>query len=87
MPRIRVKGPKVQQAFAADGKPAPQATGFAGKYGLTVEQLEKEVGGVEHLFANVTVVGKPAQVVFQEIGPGLVSNCLSKDQCAGALVN
>lgn len=69
----RVKGPKVQQAFAADGKPTPQATGFAGKYGLTVEQLEKdEVGGVEHLFANVTVVGKPAQAVFQEIGPGLV---------------
>jgi glycyl-tRNA synthetase beta chain len=69
----RVKGPKVQQAFGADGKPTPQATGFAGKHGLTVEQLEREeVGGAEHLFANVTVVGKTAQAVFQEIAPGLV---------------
>ncbi len=69
----RVKGPKVQAAFGADGKPTAQANGFAGKYGLTVEQLEKEeVGGVEHLFAQVTVVGKQAQAVFQEIAPTLV---------------
>lgn len=82
----RVKGPKVQQAFGPDGKPTPQATGFAGKYGLSVEQLEREeVGGAEHLFANVTVVGKTAQVVLQEIAPGLVGQLpFERPMCWGA---
>jgi glycyl-tRNA synthetase beta chain len=82
----RVKGPKVQQAFGADGKPTPQATGFAGKYNLTVDQLEKEeVGGVEHIFATVTVVGKPAQEVFQEIAPALVGQLpFERPMCWGS---
>lgn len=82
----RVKGPKVGQAFGADGKPTPQATGFAGKYNLTVDQLEKEeVGGVEHIFANVTVVGKPAQAVLQEIAPALVGQLpFERPMCWGS---
>ncbi len=82
----RVKGPKVEQAFGADGKPTPQATGFAGKYGLTVDQLEKEeVGGAQHLFANVTVVGKTAQAVLQEVSPGLVGQLpFERPMCWGS---
>lgn len=69
----RVKGPPVKACFDAAGKPTPQASGFAGKHQLTVEQLEREeVGGVEHVFANVTVVGKPAEEVLQNSVPGIV---------------
>lgn len=82
----RVKGPKAQAAFTADGKPTPQASGFAGKYNLTVEQLEREeVGGVEHLFANVTVVGKTAQEVLQDSAKALVDKLpFERPMCWGS---
>jgi glycyl-tRNA synthetase beta chain len=34
-------GPMVAQAFAADGKPSPAATGFAKSNGVDIEQLER----------------------------------------------
>ncbi len=39
------KGPPVQQAFTAEGKPTPAAEGFAKKLGLTVADLKKSDDG------------------------------------------
>jgi glycyl-tRNA synthetase beta chain len=39
------KGPPVQQAFTADGKPTPAAEGFAKKLGLSVADLKKSDDG------------------------------------------
>lgn len=69
----KTKGPPVSTSFDASGKPLPAATGFADKHGLKVEQLDKEdFGGKEHLVANVTVQGKPAAEVLQDIAPRVI---------------
>ncbi len=45
LPDEMKKGPPVQQAFTADGKPTPAAEGFAKKLGLTVADLKKSEDG------------------------------------------
>ncbi|MFN8659432.1 MAG: glycine--tRNA ligase subunit beta [Candidatus Obscuribacterales bacterium] len=61
------KGPK------ADA-PAGAAAGFAKKFDLKVEDLvKKEVGGVSYYFANVTIKGKDAAAVLQELVPQAIS--------------
>lgn len=54
--------------------PAGAAAGFAKKFDLKVEDLvKKEVGGVSYYFANVTVKGKEASFVLQEVVPKAIS--------------
>ncbi len=61
------KGPK------ADA-PAGAAAGFAKKFDLKVEDLvKKEVGGVSYYFASVTIKGKDAAAVLQEVVPQAIS--------------
>ncbi len=69
----KVKGPPVQSGFDADGNPLPAAVGFARKHGIAPEELKREdVGGIEYLFANLTVEGLPAGQVLQQLVPTVV---------------
>jgi glycyl-tRNA synthetase beta chain len=64
----KIKGPPVKTAFSEDGKPTPQATGFAAKHGLTVDKLAQEnVSGTEFLFAEVTSPARKTQEVLPEL--------------------
>lgn len=54
--------------------PAGAAAGFAKKFDLKVEDLVKEeVGGVSYYHANVTIKGKEAAAVLQEVVPKAIS--------------
>jgi glycyl-tRNA synthetase len=68
-----VRGPKLEVAFDADGKPTRAAEGFARSNGLTVEQLGRhtEAKGT-WLEAVVEEPGRPAAVVLGEALPGLL---------------
>lgn len=70
----KVKGPPVDKCFDGSGAPTPAAIGFAGKNGLTVDQLEREdYGGVAYVIANVTTEGKLASEVLAEIVPKMIT--------------
>ncbi len=69
----KVKGPKVDASFDADGKPNRAAIGFADKHEVTVDALDREeIGGVVYLVATLTVAGKPAAAVIAEIVPRII---------------
>lgn len=71
--KSRVKGPTVDKAFDAAGKPTQAALGFANKNKVSVEQLQREVqNGTEYLIADLVIQGKPAGDVLKEIIPSLV---------------
>ena len=73
--KTRVKGPTVEKAFDASGKPTQAALGFANKNEISVDQLQREVqNGTEYLIADRVIQGKPAGVVLQEVIPGLVAH-------------
>jgi glycyl-tRNA synthetase beta chain len=64
----RVKGPPVKTAFAADGQPTVQATGFAAKHNLAVSDLKQEdVSGTTFLIAEVTSPTRDAREVLPEL--------------------
>jgi glycyl-tRNA synthetase beta chain len=61
------KGPKADS-------PAGAAAGFAKKFDLRVEDLIKEeIGGVSYYHANVTIKGREAPTVLQEVVPKAIS--------------
>lgn len=62
------RGPAIQAAFDADGKPTPAATGFARSVGLELDQLERlETDKGAWLFARVHQAGQPLEGVLFEI--------------------
>lgn len=70
----KVKGPPVKDSFDANKQPLMQAVKFAEKHKLTVEQLnQEEVGGTVYLMANLTIEGRTAKEVLQEIVPKVIS--------------
>ena len=69
------RGPAVQAAFDADGKPTKAAEGFARSCGTTVDQLQRqETDKGEWLVFNVQEAGKPAA----ELLPGIAEQALHK---------
>lgn len=69
----KIKGPPYLSSFDADGKPKPQAAGFAAKHGLGVDDLTKEEqNGTMYLVANITIAGKSADIALREIVPQVI---------------
>ncbi|WP_115852005.1 glycine--tRNA ligase [Thermasporomyces composti] len=63
-----VRGPRVAQAYDADGQPTKAALGFARGQGVDVNDLRRvEQGGVEYVAAVRTDVGRPAAEVLSGI--------------------
>ena len=78
--RRQVRGPRVQAAYDADGKPTPAAAGFARAQGVDVSDLERvQVNGVEHVAVTKLVEGRSAGTVLAEVLPQVVSG-LSAEQ-------
>lgn len=70
----RQKGPPAKSSFDESGKPTRQAQGFADKWGVSVDKLEREeIGGTEYIIASVTIEGKKAADVLREIMPRVIS--------------
>ncbi|TWF93338.1 glycine--tRNA ligase [Saccharopolyspora dendranthemae] len=69
-----VRGPKAAAAFGEDGTPTKAAQGFAGKHGVSPEELSRvEVDGTEHVVVVRTDEGRTAPVVLAELLAQLVS--------------
>ena len=68
-----VRGPKTAAAFGEDGTPTKAAQGFAGKHGVSPEELSRvEVDGAEHVAVVRTEQGRTAPVVLAELLAQLV---------------
>jgi glycyl-tRNA synthetase len=65
-----IKGPPVDKAFDANGKPTAVAEGFAKKQGIAVDALQRDGN---YVVANVKALGRPAIDVLGEALPGLVA--------------
>ncbi len=69
-----VRGPRTSAAYDADGKPTKAAEGFARGQGVSVESLQRvEQGGVEHVAAVRTDVGRSAAEAVSGILAAVVS--------------
>lgn len=69
----RAEGPAVSVAFDAEGKPTRAAEGFARKFGLTVDQLERaQTAQGERLIATRRQEGQPALRLLQNVLPQLI---------------
>ncbi len=69
-----VKGPPVNRAYDAEGKPTKAAMGFARGKGVRVEDLEQRaIGGGQYVVAVVKTAGRPAAEVLAEALPGLIA--------------
>lgn len=60
----RGEGPGISAAFDAEGKPTKAAEGFAKKFGLTVDQLDRSTG---RLVAVRTVPGQTARALLPDM--------------------
>ncbi len=69
------KGPPVDRAFDADGKPTKAAQGFARSKGVSLDALKREEmdGGV-YVVAEVKQSGEPADQVLGETIPDLIGS-------------
>jgi glycyl-tRNA synthetase beta chain len=69
------RGPAVQAAFAADGRPTKAAEGFARSCGTTVDQLQRQqTDKGEWLVYQVQEAGRPAA----ELLPGIAEQALNR---------
>ena len=69
------KGPPVDRAFDAEGKPTKAAQGFARSKGVSVDALErKEMDGGVYVVAEVQQSGEPAEQVLSEKIPALIDS-------------
>lgn len=67
------KGPPVERAFDAEGKPTKAAQGFARSKGVSLDALKrKEIEGGSYLVAEVKQSGDPADQVLGEKIPALI---------------
>ncbi len=73
--REKVRGPSAEVAFGPDGGPTAAARGFAGRWGLTAEDLvvEETLQG-RYVFACLLSPGRPAAAVLAEVLPALVAD-------------
>ncbi len=70
-----VTGPPKRAAYDQDGTPTKAATGFAKKYGLSVDDLEcVETSKGEYLHIRRTIPGRPVVEVLAEILPKLITD-------------
>ncbi len=63
---IDKRGPNVKAAYSADGSPAPALIGFCKSLGIDATSVEIKD---DYVWANVKVIGKPAQELLTEIIP------------------
>jgi glycyl-tRNA synthetase len=69
-----VRGPRVQTAFDAEGKPTKAAMGFARGQGVDASALQRRViDGVEYVVALVHTAGRPTVAVLAEALPELLA--------------
>jgi glycyl-tRNA synthetase len=69
-----LKGPAVERAFDAEGKPTKAAEGFARGKGVRVEDLQVEaMDGGRYVVAHVTQEGRAAVDALAEALPGLIA--------------
>ena len=69
------KGPPVDRAFDAEGKPTKAAQGFARSKGVSLDALErKEIDGGMYVVAEVQQSGEPADQVLSEMIPTLIDS-------------
>lgn len=67
------KGPPVDRAFDAEGKPTKAAQGFARSKGISLDALERrEIDGGVYIVAEVKQLGEPAAQVLGEKIPDLI---------------
>jgi glycyl-tRNA synthetase len=67
------KGPPVDRAYDADGKPTKAAEGFARKNGVAVEDLQvQEIDGGKYVTAHVRKEGRASTEVLAEALPDLI---------------
>jgi glycyl-tRNA synthetase beta chain (EC 6.1.1.14) len=72
--RRQVRGPKVQTAYDANGKPTAAAAGFARAHGVDVSELERvQINGVEHVAVTKLVEGRSAGTVLAEVLPQIIT--------------
>ncbi len=68
------KGPPVDRAYDADGKPTKAAEGFARNKGIGVSDLQEEtIDGGRYVVARVKHTGQPTAQVLQASLPGLIA--------------
>jgi glycyl-tRNA synthetase len=69
------KGPPVDRAFDADGKPTKAAKGFARSKGVSLDALKRqEIDGGVYVVAEVHQSGEPADQVLGAIIPDLIGS-------------
>ena len=68
------KGPPVDRAYDADGKPTKAAEGFARSKGISVSDLQEEtIDGGRYVVARVKHTGQPTAQVLQASLPGIIA--------------
>ncbi len=68
-----VKGPPVDRAFDAQGKPTQAAIGFAKSLKVSMANLiRKPVGSKEYVFAKISKKGRPTEKVLTEVFPEII---------------
>ncbi len=69
-----VTGPPRRAAYDQDGNPTKAALGFAGKHGLSIEDLQTiETPKGEYLFFKREIPGRPTKEILAEVLPGIAS--------------
>jgi glycyl-tRNA synthetase len=75
----RVRGPRVDAAFAPDGTPTRAAEGFARKHGVDVSALSQAMDGEStYVFVDKDEEGRRAGDVLSEQLPGVISSIASR---------
>ncbi len=69
-----VTGPPKKAAYDREGNPGKAATGFAAKYGVSVDDLQVvETAKGEYLYIKRKIPGRPTNEVLSEILPRIIS--------------
>ena len=70
------RGPALNIAFDASGKPTKAAIGFARKNGVSAEDLVRraDADGKEYVFAERNIAAKPAMPILSELSEATIGN-------------
>ncbi len=72
--RRTVKGPAVALAYDAEGNATKAAEGFSRSVGIPLSELvTEEIGGKQHLVAQITEPGRPTTEVLVDLLPAVIS--------------
>ena len=70
-----VTGPPKKAAYDKDGNPTKAAEGFAGKFNVSVDELQTiETDKGEYLYVRREITGRPTRDVMAESLPGIILN-------------